>query len=363
MYSKGTSFPDGRITDPDQEYQFAPYLFCNGPRMHEFLSEMFEKVLSHYDCMTVGELPHTPNTADVIRYVSLEKRELSMVFQFDIVDLGQGPVFKFETVPFQLTDFKRIIDKFQHLVDNTDAWCTAFLENHDQARSISRFASDLPQHRVPSGKMLALLLITMTGTLFLYQGQEIGTINCPKDWKPEYYQDIEAVNYIAMIKSRYPDDASALAKAMSGIQLVGRDNARTPVQWDDTPHGGFTAGTPWMRPHHPEINVKQQLGDPGSVLHFWTRMLKMRREHVDVFAHGTFEMFDGDSETSLTYTKSFGGMTVLVALSFVDTEQPFNLPGALGVGRDGLRLLVSTFADVDKEKLGPYEGRAYVVVQ
>ena len=359
MYSKGTTFPDGRITDSNNEYQFAPYLFCNGPRMHEFLSEMNEKVLSHYDCVTVGELPHTPKTADVIRYVSAEKRELSMVFQFDVVDLGQGPVFKFETVPFKLTDLKRIIDRFQHLIDDTDAWCTAFLENHDQARSISRYASDLPQHRIPSGKMLALMLITMTGTLFLYQGQEIGTINCPEDWKAEYYQDIEAVNYIAMIKSRHPGDASALAKAVSGIQQVGRDNARTPIQWDDSPHGGFTTGTPWMRPHHTEINVKQQLGDPGSVLTFWKKMLQLRKEHVDVFAHGAFEMFDKENEQSLTYTKTFGGTTVLVALNFVGTEQVLYVPD--GVDRDQLRLLVSNFEDVDGEKLAPYEGRAYMI--
>ena len=360
MYSKGTSFPDGRITDLKSEYQFAPYLFCNGPRVHEFLSEMYEKVLSHYDCMTVGELPHTPNTADVIRYVSAAKRELSMVFQFDIVDLGQDSDFKFETVPFKLTDVKRIIDNFQHLIDDTDAWCTAFLENHDQARSISRYASDQPEHRVPSGKMLALLLTTMTGTLFLYQGQEIGTINCPEHWKAEYYQDVEAVNYIAMIKSRHPDDASALAKAVSGIQRVGRDNARTPVQWDDTPHGGFTTGTPWMRPHHPEINVKQQLSDQGSVLNFWKKMLQMRRDRIDVFAHGKFEMFDKDNEKSLTYTKAFQGTTVLVTLSFVDTKQPLYVPDS--IGRDRLRLLVSTFEDVDDEKLGPYEGRAYSIV-
>ena len=361
MYSKGDSFPDAPVTDPDAEFEFSPNLFCNGPRMHEFLREMNSKVLSKYDCMTVGECPHTPETADVIRYVSALEKQLNMIFQFDIVDLGQGKDCKFDMVPFKLTDFKGLLDKMQRLTDGTDAWSTVFIENHDQARSISRYASDLPQYRSRSGKLLAILLATLSGTLFIYQGQEIGTINTPKTWTESDYKDVEALNYIQRIKSQHPNDAAALKEALKGIQHVGRDNARVPVQWNDSPHGGFTTGTPWMRAHdlYPEINVEQQLNDPNSVLQFWKKMLKMRKEHVDLFVHGNFELLEKESEEVVVYTKTFEGEKVLVVLNFTGEKVEMVAPD--GIDRGRLKLLVGNVDQPEEGTLAPYEGRVFRV--
>ena len=170
MYSKGTELLDAPINDPTTELQFDPHLFCNGPRMHEFLREMNIKALAGYDVFTVGELPPTPDPAHVLRYISASDKQLDMVFQFDIVDLGQGDLHRFETKPFSVGTFKDVLNRLQRLITGTDAWSTAFLENHDQSRSISRFASDKPTNRVRSGKLLAMLLGTLTGTLYLYQG-------------------------------------------------------------------------------------------------------------------------------------------------------------------------------------------------
>ncbi|MCJ1254882.1 alpha-glucosidase mal12 [Lignoscripta atroalba] len=358
MYSKGIEFADAPIVDPKSDTQVAHSIFCNGPRMHEFLREMND-VCSKYDCMTVGELPHTPNAADVIRYVSAKERELNMVFQFNIVDLGQGSDYKYEYEPFTLSDLRSTIDEMQQLISGNDGWATAFMENHDQGRSISRFASDDPKYREHSGKMLAILLVTLTGTLYIYQGQEIGMINCPRDWPIEEYKDIESINYYHYVEEQTGGDEKALKKAFEGIQKVGRDHARTPVHWDDSAHAGFTTGKPWMRVHdiYPEVNIKKQLGEKDSLLSFWKKMLKLRKEHVDLFGHGNFELLKVGGEKSFMYTKEFEGKKVLVALNFTDDEQAFEKPGAV---KGNLTLLVSN-VEAPGEVLAPWEGRIYYV--
>ena len=196
MYSKG-DMADAPITDPASEWQFAGLQYCNGPRMHEFLSEM-NHILQKYDAMTVGECPNTPDAARVLKYVSANEEQLNMVFQFDVVDIGQGP-YKFQTTPFNwsLPDFKRAIGATQDLIRGNDGWTTVFLENHDQSRSISRFASDAPEYRLPSGKMLSLLMAALSGTMFIYQGQELGMVNFPLEWDIAEYRDVDSTNYVS----------------------------------------------------------------------------------------------------------------------------------------------------------------------
>lgn len=178
MYSKGpvASLRDAPVSDPGASEQPAWSLYANGPRMHEFLREMNDLVLSKYDTMTVGELPHTPDPARVLDYVGAAKRQMSMVFQFDMVDLGQGFAQKYRFTPWRLPQLKAIVEKWQTFIDGTDGWTTSFAENHDQGRSVSRYASDAPEYRAVSAKMLAILLCSLTGTLFVYQGQEIGMV-------------------------------------------------------------------------------------------------------------------------------------------------------------------------------------------
>lgn len=360
MYSKGNSFPDAPIHDPRSELQFDPKFFCNGPRMHEFLRELNHKVLRHYDCMTVGELPHTPDNADVRRYISAKDPMLNMVFQFDLVDLGQGADHRYETTPFPLSTFKSTIAHMQTLVSDPDVWAAVFLENHDQPRSISRFASDTHENRARSGKLLAMLLAPLTGTLYLYQGQEIGMVNIPSDWQADDFEDVDAVNYFELVRARSNNNPNAIQDAIAAVCNVGRDNARTPVHWNDSAHGGFTSSEPWIRAHdlYPEINIKQQQADPKSVLIFWKKMLKMRKEHHDCFVYGEFEMLDPKDEHTLTFAKSWDGERVLICLNFSGEKRNVFVPKGWGVEKEW-EILIESGEDGERGVLGGWEGRIY----
>jgi alpha-glucosidase len=331
--------------------------------MHEFLREMNQLVLNKYDAMTVGELPHTPDTAHVLRYIGSKDRQLDMVFQFDIVDLGQGKTNKYEFEGYRLSELKAVIEKWQSFIAGTDGWTTAFCENHDQGRAVSRYASDALEWRERSAKMLALMMCAMTGTLFVYQGQEIGMINAPKDWPIEDYKDIESVNYYKSVAERTGNDPVALDRVMKSIQILGRDHARLPMQWDDSPYSGFTSNKSgaWMRVNdsYKSINVDSQLKQPNSVLNFWKNMLRMRKEYKDLFIHGTFEGFDMQNEQTFVFCKTFGKDKAIVALNFTAEEQVFKRPDIRGK----FELLVSNVEGVDGTEgtLQPYEGRLYLV--
>ncbi|KAJ8609010.1 hypothetical protein MRB53_039369 [Persea americana] len=237
--------------------------------MNEILSEM-NSILVRYNAMSVGECPFTPDIRTVIDYVGAKSKRLNMVFQFDVVNVGQGSVFKYQTEPFawKLSDLKQAVNTTQSFLNNTDGWTTAFMENHDQARSISRFGNDSPEWRERSGKMLALLLASLSGTLFVYQGQEIGMINVPKEWSIDEYKDVDTINYYSMVAERSGNDPVELSKAKASLQHLARDNARTPMQWSSALHAGFTdGGKPWMRANSSakEINVASQIANENSV--------------------------------------------------------------------------------------------------
>ncbi|KAK2732196.1 maltase [Colletotrichum kahawae] len=366
MYSKGVEYRDAPIISKNAFEQPAFMIYCNGPRIHEFLREMNNKVLNHYDTVTVGELPHTPDPQHVLRFVSAGDRQLDMVFQFDIVDVGQGKSYKYQGVGWKLPEMKHIVAKWQQFIEGTDGWTTAFCENHDQGRSVSRFASDAPEWRELSAKMLALMMCSMTGTLFVYQGQEIGMINVPRDWPIEDYKDIESQNYYNDIKREHGEGSKFLEYVMDSINKMGRDNARIPMQWDDSPYAGFTDNKDgaWMRVHelYPEINVAKQEKEPGSVLNFWRAMLKLRKEEGDLLTHGAFELFDEENEKTFVYKKTRDGRAAVVVLNFTSEEQEVKIPG------EDLKIRVGNYDDVkdrvaaegDKKVLRPWEARLYL---
>ncbi|KXL50520.1 MAG: glycoside hydrolase family 13 protein [Acidomyces sp. 'richmondensis'] len=362
MYSKPTTFTDAPVTDPTSMWQPAANIYCNGPRMHEFLKEMNE-IFSRYDAMTVGELPHTPDRQKVLQYVNANNKQLSMVFQFDTVDLGKGKVMRYDTEPFawSLSDFKKTIENQQSLVAEPEAWSTVFLENHDQARSISRFADDSPQWRVRSGKMLALLLASLSGTLFLYQGQEIGMINVPKSWPIDEYKDVESSNYYRLVAQRTSGSSAELARAMRALQHLARDNARTPMQWNSRKHGGFSNGTPWMRTNdvYKEINVEQQLADSTSVLMFWKRMLQIRKAHRMLLVHGLFVPHESEDTHIFEYVKDWHGEQALVVCNFSGQARQWSVPRS---ETHTCHLLIRNVeGDLGgADKLQPWEGRLYV---
>lgn len=364
-YSKHVDFADAPVTDVGSDVQPAAQFWCNGPRIHEFIREMNE-VLSKYKTfdglplVTVGELSMTPEPAGVLRYVSAGARELDMVFQFDITHLGQGPPGsdnKYDFSEWRLPQMKRIVEKWQTFVEGTDGWTTVFCENHDNGRSVSRYGSDAPEWREKSAKMLAVCFAAQTGTLFLYQGQEIGMVNAPKEWGIKEYQDVESQNYWreAVRLSENGTDPTRKVRIRRGLQLMARDHARLPFQWNSTANGGFSDGRPWMRAHdlYWEINVEAQEKDANSVLSFWKLLLRLRNDHKDVFIYGAFELLDADNLDTFVYKKQYREKTALVAVNFTEEQQP--LPD---VGN--LKLLVSSNSESSQDRLQPYEGRIYV---
>ncbi|KAG2413174.1 hypothetical protein HFD88_002363 [Aspergillus terreus] len=362
-YSKYTDFSDAPITDPKSYVQPAIGKWCNGPRIHEFLREMYDDVLEPYgDVATVGELANTPDPAHVLQYVGASAKQLSMVFHLDIGHIGMGDSLEDKYIfhPWKLTEMKSIVSKWQSFIEGTDGWTTAFCENHDNGRSVSRFGSDAPEWREQSAKMLALMMVAMTGTLFLYQGQEIGMINAPADWPIEEYQDIEGLGYYREAERQTASgvDPSRKDRIMAGLRILGRDHARLPMQWDDSVNGGFSTGKPWMRTHdlYKEINVKKQEHDPKSVLTFWKKTLQLRKEHRELFIHGAFEVVDFDNQQTFCFIKSRDERKALVALNFTPESQPFTQASK---AKD-MQLLVSNSPESSLDVLQPFEGRIYI---
>lgn len=366
MYSKDQSYRDAPIIDPNHEHQLDASLFCNGPRIHEFLREMGD-ILLKYNAVTVGELPSTPEVADVLKYVSEKEQQLSMVFQFDIVDVGRGKDFTFQTTPrnWTLPELRASVKRTQALMDGTtDGWSTTFLENHDQARSISRWGSEeTPELWATSAKMLAMLAASLSGTLYIYQGQEIGMVNAPLEWDMSEYKDLDSLNYYNYVKKISGNDPVALEATKVAIAHLARDHARLPMQWDSTPNAGFSSegAKTWMRVHdnYPELNVERQTSDPNSVLSFWKGLLRVRRANPTVFAQGVFQDTDPSHGTVFVFEKHSDSEKLVVALNFSSEKQSVDLAGRLG--NANRKVLAKNYEEDVLDSLQPYEGRIYLV--
>ncbi|ODQ79308.1 glycoside hydrolase family 13 protein [Babjeviella inositovora NRRL Y-12698] len=357
MYSKTYPLVDAPITFTDREFQPCGQFFLNGPRIHEFHKEMYDKVTGNYDAMTVGEVCKGTRE-ESLAYVSAKEKEMNMIFLFDVVQLGYGADDRYEYQGFNLVDFKKAVHDQCEFVSGTDAWSTVFIENHDQPRCITRFGNPSKKYHAKSGKLLAMLEAALTGTLFIYQGQEIGMTNIGRDWDISDYQDIDSTNYYKEFKERVGGDEQKLSKLMENLALVARDNARTPVQWDDSANGGFSTAKPWMRinDNYPEINAKSQINDPNSLLSFYKQVLKLRKAYKDLFIYGEFKVLDYENKNTFTFTKTQAGKTAYVVLNFTEEEQPFE---QLADGK--LDLLVTNADKLEETKLSPYEGRIYLL--
>ncbi|WQF88174.1 Putative glycosyl hydrolase, family 13, catalytic domain, glycoside hydrolase superfamily [Colletotrichum destructivum] len=360
-YSKRTDYVDAPITDPTSPHQPAPEMWCNGPRIHEFIREMNRKALAPYSAVSVGELSLTPHPSQVIPYVSAAAKELDMVFEFSVIRLGNGNGFgaKYIYQPFPLSTLKRYTETWQSFIEGTDAWATAFCENHDNGRAVSRFGDDsTPDLWRASAKTIALWQATMSGTLFLYQGQEIGMTNMPAAWGIEEYKDIESGNFYA--EALESGDRERIDKTMHGLRILARDHSRIPFQWDDGPNAGFTtAGArPWMRVHddYRSINAAQQRGDPDSILAFYKTALALRKRYRDLFVHGSHRLIDPDNERTWTILKESPAPVsekpaaaaavrrrALVVMNFSKSEEAAgDVPALLGCDAGDVRLLVGT---------------------
>lgn len=366
LYSKPMDFPDAPVVDTTVYHQPAYHLFCDGPKLTEYLREL-GAVFNSFDAMTVGEFPNCPLSRSV-EATRASDPQMSMNFHFGICDFGRDMKKDHYQLVHpdlrRLSSLKKLVAELQTHVEGTDSWPSFFLENHDIARSISRYVNDSPEHRVASGKMLACLMASMSGTLFLYQGQEIGTVNFPADWPIEDYQDVGSINYWSLLKSTGATEKQ-LAGAKTGLSQLARDHARTPVQWDATEHAGFTTNGkgPWMRVNdtYTTINVAQQEQDSGSVLNFYRKAMALRAQAIDVLGHGLFRITDADSDDTFVYAKvGHKNRLAVVALNFTIKEQQWTLPVEAKGAK--LRLALGTHDDSAEveQKLRPLEGRIYL---
>lgn len=357
MFSKVPGLPNGKIMKGYKYGDGSPH-FLNGPRIHEYLQEMNKKVLSKYDIMTVGE---TPGTASQIaaKYVDQDRHELNMVFHFELMEIDHDPINKWKPKKWKLTELKKIFTKW-HKSLKEKGWNSLFMNNHDQPRMISRFG-DNKKYRVELAKTLATLLHTLPGTLYVYQGEEIGMTNVAFD-NIEDYRDIETLNfYHEMTKKGLPKE-----KIMEAIHRISRDNARTPMQWDDSPYAGFTTGTPWIKinPNYPDINVAHDLKDSNSIFHYYQKIIRLKKENL-IMIYGDYQLILEDDEHIYSYLRTLNKDRLLIILNFFSNQTIFNLPANIDY-RDK-KLLISNYdieesEDIKRIYLRPYEARVYKLV-
>ncbi len=351
LISKTTEMPDGPVTDFYGDY--SPYC-VHGPNIHKYLREMNEKVLSKYDIMTVGETPGV-TTELAKQYAGEDTRELNMVFHFEHVD-NHGKYGKWDDQKWQLTKLKKILNHWQTELYGK-AWNSLFWDNHDQPRAVSRFGDDREQYRDISAKMLATCLHMMQGTPYVYQGEELGMTNYPFQ-SPADFRDIESINayneWCASGKVSHEDFWPCITSR-------SRDNARTPVQWDDSDHAGFTAGTPWIavNPNYKEINAKAETKDPNSVFHYYKKLIALRKENP-IMVYGRYEPMLEDSEELFVFTRTLDDKKLLVVCNFTDQETDFAIPEEFA---GGSCLIANMEDDYSKAEMTvkPYE--AFVLMK
>ena len=319
MISKDQSFPDGEMNN-SLYGDFGPYC-VHGPRIHEFLQEMNREVLSKYDIMTVGETSGV-TIEEAQKYAGESRNELNMVFQFEHVENGSGDYGKWTTEKYDFKEFKRIMIKWQEELQGK-AWNSLFLGNHDQPRSVSRFGNDNPAYRETSAKMLATCLHMMQGTPYVYQGEELGMTNVYFD-KLEDYRDIESINFFTELTESGLMTPEYMMKC---LMLRSRDNARTPMQWDDSAQAGFTDGAPWIKvnPNYKEINAAQQLEDPNSIFYYYQKLIRLRKEK-DIIVYGGFETLYRDDEQILAYIRRQAQEKLLTVCNFSDKNAEMEIP-------------------------------------
>jgi oligo-1,6-glucosidase len=355
--SKDPELPDAKLPVGKQYAPGGDY-FMNGPRIHEFLQEMNKETVSRYDVMTVGEMPGA-NVEEAKLYTDDNRHETNMVFQFEHVDLDAGPGGKWDLLPLKLADLRDNFTKWQKGLEEI-GWNSLYLNNHDQPRMVSRFGND-KEYRVESAKMLATFLHTLKGTPYIYQGEELGMTNVRFDTIDDY-RDIEILN---MYREKVIENGEDVQKVMETIYVKGRDNARTPMQWDESEHAGFTTGTPWLKvnPNFKEINAKRDTADSNSVFHYYRNLIQLRK-HNPIMVYGSYDLILPDHDQIYAYVRRYEGQILLVMLNFSSEKPVFELP--TDVNYEDKRLFIHNYEvsndeSIEKIELKPYEARVYML--
>ena len=325
---------------------------ANGPRVHEYLHEMNEKVLSKYDIMTVGETPAASiETAPL--YANEDRHELSMIFQFELMDVDGGESGKWNDTRFQLKDVKQVLSKWQKGMHDK-AWNSLFWNNHDQPRVVNRFGDvSTPFYWETSAKMLATALYLLQGTPYIYQGEEIGMQNVPFP-SIEDYRDIESIRAYDIYVNQ---EHSIAAKDMMRYLLKSsRDNARTPMQWDDSKNAGFSDVEPWImvNPDYTDINVETQCQNEHSILQYYRQLLKFRKQS-DIVCEGSYEDVLFDHPSIYAYRRLYGDKQILVLCNFSSEKQSYDEHLA-----DGLHAILGNY---EKTEIGTLEAYESIVFQ
>jgi len=296
--------------------------YANGPRLHDYLREMRREVLSEYDVVTIGEAPGI-RAPEADNLVAADRGELDMLFLFDLMTIDRHPARFEEKVRWRAADLRELLRVRDRAISDA-GWNSNYLGNHDFPRMVSRFGHD-GDYRVVSAKMLATLLLTLRGTPFVYNGDEIGMTDIRYQHIDDY-RDVLTLGIYEDLVNRGSTAEQALARAAA----VSRDNARTPMQWDAGPHAGFTrAGQPWIgvNPNHASINVEAARADPDSIYHYYRRLIRLRRE-MRVLTEGHFAIHDAGSNEVIAYTRRIGPEVVIVLLNFSTGRVSARLPAS-----------------------------------
>ena len=353
--SKVPGLPDG-ASNAGEKYVSGSKLYRDGPRIHEFLQEMNQEVLSQYDVITVGEMPGV-GVEEAKKYTDHRRKELQMVFTFEHMNLDSGKDGKWDLKPLALTDLKENLSKWQTGLHGT-GWNSLYWNNHDQPRIVSRFGND-KEYRVESAKMLGTFLHMLQGTPYIYQGEEIGMTNVRFD-SIEDYKDIEIRNmyYEQVIEGNEDPD-----QVMESIYVKGRDNARTPFQWNDQQAAGFTTGEPWIdvNPNYQEINAEQAVADQNSIYYYYRKLIQLRKQHP-IIVYGDYHLILPEHDKIYAYLRTNEDEKLLVITNFSEEHVPFDLPE--NIDFEAKEWIIGNYATKEKSlplsfTLKPYEARVY----
>ena len=343
LISKPEGYPDAKVVG-----LYGDMGICaNGPKVHDYLKEMNEKVLSKFDIMTVGETAGV-TLEEAKKYANTDGSELNMVFQFEHTDLDSGEKFKWSTKPMPLVPLKENLSKWQKGLDGV-AWNSLYFCNHDQPRIVSRLGDESDAYRELSAKCIATCLHMMQGTPYVYQGEELGMTNTVFN-SVDDFRDLESINASReLVESGLYTDEDMFPK----IAHKSRDNARTPMQWDASENAGFTTGKPWIavNPNYKKINVADQLKREDSVFHYYQKLIRLRKEN-EIIVYGNYELLLPEDENIFAYIRTLDNQKLLVVCNFSKSEQKFDFSGY-----ENAKVLISNYnRDARKDGiLKPYE--------
>lgn len=344
---------------PDKEPGINGYatfnVSANGPHVHEYLQEMRQKALNNADTITVGECSGV-TLEEAKKYARSDEKELNMVFQFEHMDVDSDEkAGKWTTRKMDLRNLKKILTRWQKGLQDI-AWNSLYWENHDQPRSVSRFSNDSDEYREISAKMLATCIHMMQGTPYVYQGEELGMTNCPFNTL-DNFRDLESINAFHELTEQGKMTEEDM---MAAIGYKGRDNARTPMQWDDSAYAGFSTANPWImvNPNYTKINAKDQVNREDSVFKYYQKLIKLRHES-ELIVYGTYDLILDDDKDIYAYIRTLGDEKLIVYCNFSENTREVELPEEFTNGK----VLISNYIDAKvnhKITLRPYEA---IVIQ